>query len=107
MNQVNFNMNFNICSKSSLRIGELTLKRSSKCYKTPLLLHLFPNFSKEVFEIAGINIDELAILVPVDQVYKLENAVKASGVKLSKIIGFDGKLINSYFHQFYLKFNSF
>lgn len=96
-------MNFNICSKSSLRIGEITLKRSSKCYKTPLLLHLFPNFSKEVFEIAGMNLEDLAILVPVDQVYKLENAVKASGMKLSKIIGFDGEFNYVYSrinHQF-------
>lgn len=83
-------MNFKICSSSSLRFGEITLKRSNKTYKTPLLLHLFPNFSREVLELAGFDVDELAILVPISEVYKMEEAVKKSGLRISKMIGYEG-----------------
>lgn len=84
-------MNFKVCTSSSLRFGEVSLKRNSKSFKTPLLLHLFPNFSKEVLELSGFDVSNLAILVPIAEVFKLKEAADKMKVEISRIIGFDGE----------------
>lgn len=83
-------MNFKVCTNSSLRFGEVTLRRNSKSFNTPLLLHLFPNFSKEVLELSGFDVSNLAILVPIAEVFKLQEAADKMKVEISRIIGFDG-----------------
>lgn len=89
----NIGMNFKVCTSSSLRFGEVSLRRNSKSFtlKTPLLLHLFPNFSKEVLELSGFDVSNLAILVPIAEVFKLQEAADKMKVEISRIIGFDGE----------------
>lgn len=77
-------------SKCSGRLGLLTnIERlPDRSYKTPLLLFLFPNLSREVLELSGFDLsNDFGVLLPVSSVEQMEKPLKLYQKGISEFIG--------------------
>lgn len=77
-------------SKCSGRLGLITnIERlPDRTYKTPLLLFLFPNISREVLELSSFDlINDFGVLLPVNSIEQMEKPLKAYQKGVSEFIG--------------------
>lgn len=77
-------------SKCSGRLGLLSSieRLADRSYKTPFLLFLNPNLSREVLELSGFNLSsDFGILLPITNIEQMENPLKAFQNGISEFIG--------------------
>lgn len=77
-------------SKNCGRIGRIEgIKRlPERTYKTPFLLFLFPNLSREVLELANFDLaSDFGVLLPVSSIEQMEKPLKLFQKGISEFIG--------------------
>ena len=77
-------------SKCSGRLGMLSSieRLADRSYKTPFLMFLNPNLSREVLELSGFNLSsDFGILLPISNIEQMEKPLTAFKNGISEFVG--------------------